>query len=579
MRPAVFVPDSKRIDELLKEMQRTRNHMAIVVDEYGGTAGVVTIEDILEEIVGEITDEYDGEEVPDVARLDDGRLRVAARLPVEDLQELDGLFPEGGDFDEGPAAELWAVLEEADVDTVGGLLAQQLGRVPLPGAEVEVAGLHLLAEGGKDARGRVRITTVLITPVHEAADGDADNGANAACASVGPNAEPLLRRHPNGRPAATRETTPPAPTPAGGRRTMSGAADLDPEDAKIVTLARSARARTGAAEGAAVRDTDGRTYVAATVALPSLSLTALQAAVAAAVSSGAPGLEAAAVVTAADGVDDASLAAVRDLAPAAPVLHADASGAVRAVADARRRLVTTPRFDVVVVGGGIVGLATAHAVARTGRSVAVVEREPRLAAHQTGNNSNVIHSGLYYAPGGHKARLAVAGCAETVAFCRTHDLPYEVTGKLVVATEPDELPRLAELKRRGDANGVESHELDQAGMRAHEPHVRGLAALFVPSTGVTDYRAIAEKIGELVQKDGGEIHLGRAVRSVVRRSRRRRRPHGRRRPARHPGRGLRRPALRRAGPGRRAPTPACGSSRSAASTPGSASAPRGWSRA
>ena len=94
MRPAVFVPDSKRIDELLKEMQRTRNHMAIVVDEYGGTAGVVTIEDILEEIVGEITDEYDAEEVPDVARLDDGRLRVAARLPVEDLQELDGLFPE-----------------------------------------------------------------------------------------------------------------------------------------------------------------------------------------------------------------------------------------------------------------------------------------------------------------------------------------------------------------------------------------------------------------------------------------------------------------------------------------------------
>ena len=178
---------------------------------------------------------------------------------------------------------------------------------------------------------------------------------------------------------------------------------------------------------------------------------------------------------------------------------------------------STPRFDVVVVGGGIVGLATAHAVARTGRSVAVVEREPRLAAHQTGNNSNVVHSGLYYAPGGHKARLAVAGCAETVAFCRTHDLPCEVTGKLVVATEPDELPRLAELKRRGDANGVESHELDEAGMRAHEPHVRGLRALFVPSTGVTDYRAIAEKIGELVQKDGGEIHLGRAVRSVVRR--------------------------------------------------------------
>ena len=110
---------------------------------------------------------------------------------------------------------------------------------------------------------------------------------------------------------------------------MSGAADLDPEDAKIVTLARSARARTGAAEGAAVRDTDGRTYVAATVALPSLSLTALQAAVAAAVSSGAPGLEAATVVTAADGVESAGLAAVRDLTPSAPVHLAGPDGALR----------------------------------------------------------------------------------------------------------------------------------------------------------------------------------------------------------------------------------------------------------
>jgi L-2-hydroxyglutarate oxidase len=179
---------------------------------------------------------------------------------------------------------------------------------------------------------------------------------------------------------------------------------------------------------------------------------------------------------------------------------------------------STPSFDVVVVGGGIVGLATAHAVARTGRSVAVVEREPQLARHQTGNNSNVIHSGLYYAPGGYKARLAVAGCAETVAFCREHDLPHEVTGKLVVATDPEELPRMAELKRRGDANGVENHELDQAGMHKYEPHVRGIAALYVPSTGITDYRAIAEKIGELVGKEGGEIHLNRAVRQIARRA-------------------------------------------------------------
>jgi (S)-2-hydroxyglutarate dehydrogenase len=180
-------------------------------------------------------------------------------------------------------------------------------------------------------------------------------------------------------------------------------------------------------------------------------------------------------------------------------------------------LPATPRYEVVVVGGGIVGLATAHAVARTGRTVAVVEREPRLASHQTGNNSNVIHSGLYYAPGGLKARLAVTGCAETVAFCREHDLPHEVCGKLVVATEPEELPRMAELVRRGAANGVEVHELDQAGMREHEPHVRGIGALYVPSTGICDYRLVAEKIGELVTKEGGEVHLGRAVARLVRR--------------------------------------------------------------
>ncbi|MGD9525916.1 L-2-hydroxyglutarate oxidase [Pseudonocardia sp.] len=175
------------------------------------------------------------------------------------------------------------------------------------------------------------------------------------------------------------------------------------------------------------------------------------------------------------------------------------------------------RYDLVVVGGGIVGLATAWAAVRAGRSVAVVEREESLAAHQTGHNSNVIHSGLYYAPGGLKARLAVTGCAETVAFCREHELPHAVTGKVVVATEPEELPRLRELARRGVANGVEARELDAAGLRAHEPHVRGLAGLHVPSTGVCDYRLIAEKLAELVAERGGEVLLGRSVSALVRR--------------------------------------------------------------
>jgi CBS domain containing-hemolysin-like protein len=145
MRPASFVPDSKRLDVLLKEMQLSRNHMAIAVDEYGGTAGLLTIEDIVEEIVGEITDEYDADERPPVEELDGGAVRVSARLPVEDLGELFG-----------------TEFEHADVDTVGGLLAQWLGRVPLPGAVAELKGLRLCAEGGKDNRGRMRITTVLV---------------------------------------------------------------------------------------------------------------------------------------------------------------------------------------------------------------------------------------------------------------------------------------------------------------------------------------------------------------------------------------------------------------------------------
>ncbi len=144
MRPATFVPDSKPLTGLLKEMQVSRNHMAVVVDEYGGTAGVLTIEDILEEIVGEITDESDTEAQPPIEDLGDGRVRVISRLPVIDLGELFGVD-----------------LADTDVETVGGLLAQRLGRVPVPGAEADVAGLRLHAEGGNDRRGRLRITTVI----------------------------------------------------------------------------------------------------------------------------------------------------------------------------------------------------------------------------------------------------------------------------------------------------------------------------------------------------------------------------------------------------------------------------------
>ncbi len=137
LRPALYVPDSKPVDDLLREMQAQRTHIAVVVDEYGGTAGLVTIEDILEEIVGEITDEYDTEGVT-VQKLEDGAVRVSSRLHVDDLGDLFGIE-----------------LSDDDVDSVGGLMAKQLGRVPIPGAEVEFGGLRLVAEGPAGRRNQV----------------------------------------------------------------------------------------------------------------------------------------------------------------------------------------------------------------------------------------------------------------------------------------------------------------------------------------------------------------------------------------------------------------------------------------
>jgi magnesium and cobalt exporter, CNNM family len=154
LRPTLFVPDSKPADELLRDMQAQRTHVAIVVDEYGGTAGLVTIEDLLEEIVGEITDEYDTEPAP-IEHLSGGAVRVSSRLDIEELGELFGVR-----------------IEDEDVETVGGLMAKHLGRVPIPGAEVVCEGLHFQAEGLAGRRNK--IVTVVVTP---APDGTEDAAA------------------------------------------------------------------------------------------------------------------------------------------------------------------------------------------------------------------------------------------------------------------------------------------------------------------------------------------------------------------------------------------------------------------
>ncbi|GAA0482102.1 L-2-hydroxyglutarate oxidase [Streptomyces sp. NPDC046215] len=176
--------------------------------------------------------------------------------------------------------------------------------------------------------------------------------------------------------------------------------------------------------------------------------------------------------------------------------------------------------DVLVVGGGIVGLSTAYAITRAapGTSVVVLEKEPGPALHQTGRNSGVIHSGIYYRPGSLKARFAVRGAAEMVKFCAEQGLPYEVTGKLIVATERAELPRLHALVQRGRENGIPVRELGPARIAEYEPHVRGLGAIHVGTTGVCDYGAVAARLARLAEDAGASVRYGARVREIGRRA-------------------------------------------------------------
>ncbi|HVR75633.1 MAG TPA: L-2-hydroxyglutarate oxidase [Planctomycetota bacterium] len=177
----------------------------------------------------------------------------------------------------------------------------------------------------------------------------------------------------------------------------------------------------------------------------------------------------------------------------------------------------TQRFDVAVVGGGIVGLAAAHRLlaAYPSQKLVLLEKEPDLGAHQTGHNSGVIHSGLYYRPGSAKARACVLGAELMKAFCREYGIPFEICGKVVVATEERELPALEELHRRGVANGVpDLAVIGPEKLREIEPHAAGIRALHVPQAGIIDYRAVARKLGSLVGETGGDVRCATRVRAI-----------------------------------------------------------------
>ncbi len=166
--------------------------------------------------------------------------------------------------------------------------------------------------------------------------------------------------------------------------------------------------------------------------------------------------------------------------------------------------------DIAIIGGGIVGLATAMALSSDRRlTLSVLEAEDGIARHQTGHNSGVIHSGLYYKPGSAKARNCAEGRERMYQFCQEHGIPHDRCGKVVVAANEEELPALVELERRGKANGLAGVvRLDRGGLREREPHVSGVGGLLVPETGIVDYKVVAQVYADKVRAAGGQIHLG-----------------------------------------------------------------------
>jgi (S)-2-hydroxyglutarate dehydrogenase len=174
------------------------------------------------------------------------------------------------------------------------------------------------------------------------------------------------------------------------------------------------------------------------------------------------------------------------------------------------------QYDFVLVGGGIVGLSTAMALGARypAARIVVCEKEGRWAAHQTGNNSGVIHAGVYYKPGSLKARFARAGNTSMVAFCREHGIAHEVCGKLIVAADASELERLENLFQRARANGLPVSKVGPEEIREREPHVRALAGIYSPTTGIVNYAQVAEAFARIVAAQGGELRLNTRVERI-----------------------------------------------------------------